>query len=182
MSTSPSTAQTGSAAVSSVRAPAEGSPQTTDAIEAAGDRWWPLARARELDDAMLMLRVNEPELGLWVLKTAGDAAMVLAAGRALVELRAHWLVRVTIGLIRRTFARLEVAARSLYAVIDRGSCFAGLLFELSLAADRSYMLSPMDADDDVPAIVVDDTNFGLLPTSPTQSRLRAVSMARLLVL
>jgi benzoyl-CoA-dihydrodiol lyase len=160
-------------ALITVRAPAEASPQTTDAIEAAGDGWWPLAMARELDDAMLMLRVNEPELGLWVLKTAGDAAMVLAAGRALVELRAHWLVRETIGLIRRTFARLEVAARSLYAVIDRGSCFAGLLFELSLAADRSYMLSPMDSDDDVPAIVVDDTNFGLLPTVAGRSRLQS---------
>ncbi|HXQ12717.1 MAG TPA: 2,3-epoxybenzoyl-CoA dihydrolase [Caulobacteraceae bacterium] len=160
-------------AVITVRAPAEAPPQTVEAIEAAGDGWWPLAMARELDDAMLMLRFNEPELGLWVLRTAGDAAMVLAAGRTLADFEAHWLVRETIGLLRRTFARLEVASRSLYAVIDRGSCFAGLLFELSLAADRSYMLSPLDADGDAPAIAVDETNFGLLPTVAGRSRLES---------
>jgi benzoyl-CoA-dihydrodiol lyase len=156
-----------------VRAPAATSPQSAEAIEAAGDRWWPLAMARELDDAILMLRVNEPELGLWLLKTAGDAAMVLSAGRAINQCRANWLVRETIGLVRRTFARLEVTSRSLYAVIDRGSCFAGLLFELSLAADRSYMLSPIEADDDAPAIVVDETNFGLLPNLAGRSRLES---------
>jgi benzoyl-CoA-dihydrodiol lyase len=160
-------------AVITVRAPVEAQPETPAAIAAAGDSWWPLAMARELDDAILMLRTNEPELGLWVLRTAGDPEMVLAAGRVLAAGKAHWLVRETIGMLRRTFARLEVASRSLYTVIDRGSCFAGLLFELSLAADRSYMLSLIDADDEAPVIVVDETNLGLLPTISGRSRLES---------
>jgi benzoyl-CoA-dihydrodiol lyase len=156
-----------------VRAPDKTPPLSLEAIESAGDGWWPLAMARELDDAILMLRTNEPELGLWVLRTAGDADPVLDVGRTLAELRGHWLVRETTGLLRRTLARLEVSSRSLYAVIDRQSCFAGLLFELALAADRSYMLMPIDADDGAPAIVVDQTNLGLFPTITGRSRLES---------
>jgi benzoyl-CoA-dihydrodiol lyase len=139
-----------------VRSPASPSPQSAEEIFAAGDAWWPLAMARELDDAILSLRTNEPALGLWVLKTEGSVENVLSAGRALAANRAHWFVRETIGLLRRTLARFEVSSRSLYAVIGQGSCFAGLLFELALAADRAYMLSLLDDEDAAPVIVLDE--------------------------
>jgi benzoyl-CoA-dihydrodiol lyase len=154
-----------------VRGPASGGPDTPDAILAAGDGWWPLQLARELDDCILMLRANEPELGLWVLRTEGDPEAVLAAGRALAGLREHWLVRETIGLLRRTLARLEVSSRSLYAVAGEGSCFAGLLFELALAADRTYLLQRLDKPETAPAVGLDETNFGMLPTLGGESRL-----------
>ncbi|HEY1927928.1 MAG TPA: 2,3-epoxybenzoyl-CoA dihydrolase [Caulobacteraceae bacterium] len=147
------------------------SPQSADEILALGDQWWPLAMGRELDDAILSLRTNEPELGLWVLKTEGSAEAVLSADRALIANRDDWFVRETIGLLRRTFARLEVSSRSLYAVIDKGSCFAGVLFELALAADRSYMLSFIAGGQDAPTIVLDETNLGLLPAVDGRSRL-----------
>jgi benzoyl-CoA-dihydrodiol lyase len=107
----------------------------------AGAEWWPLAMARELDDALLMLRANNRDVGTLVLKTRGDPAAVLASDRTMVANRDHWFVRETIGLLRRTLQRLDVSSRSLFAVIDEGSCFAGSLFELSLAGDRSYMLA-----------------------------------------
>ena len=154
-----------------VRSPASPSPQSAEEIFAAGDAWWPLAMARELDDAILSLRTNEPALGLWVLKTEGPVENVLSAGRALAANRAHWFVRETIGLLRRTLARFEVSSRSLYAVIGQGSCFAGLLFELALAADRAYMLSLLDDEDAAPVIVLDEVNFGLLPGVDGRSRL-----------
>ncbi len=124
-----------------VRAPEGDQPGTPEAIHAMGDQWWPLAMARELDDAILMLRVNELELGLLLLKTSGSAEAVLAADAVMLEHRNDWLVRETIGLLRRALARLDVSSRSLYAIIEPGSCFAGVLFELVLAADRSYMLA-----------------------------------------
>jgi benzoyl-CoA-dihydrodiol lyase len=152
-----------------VSAPRDREPSERDAILAAGDQWWPLAMARELDDAILMLRANEPELGLLVLKTRGEPAAVLEIGRTLVALKDFWLARETLALLRRTFARLEVTSRSLYAVIDEGSCFAGLLFELALAADRTYMLSLIEGDG--PTVTLDAVNFGLLPTVAGRSRL-----------
>jgi benzoyl-CoA-dihydrodiol lyase len=154
-----------------VRAPQGVQPQTVDEIHAAGDRWWPLAMARELDDAILMLRVNEAELGLLLLKTSGDAQAVLAADAVILEHRNDWLVRETIGMLRRTFARLDVSSRSMYAIIEPGSCFAGILFELALAADRSYMLALPDEEDGSPKIAVDDFNFGLLPAVNHRGRL-----------
>jgi benzoyl-CoA-dihydrodiol lyase len=108
-------------------------------IVAAGARWWPLAVARELDDALLMLRANHHEIGTLVLKTSGEPDAVLACDVTMAANRDDWLVRETIGLLRRTLQRLDVSSRSLFAVIDEGSCFAGSLFELALAADRSYM-------------------------------------------
>ena len=114
-------------------------PGTLTGIVATGAHWWPLAVARELDDAVLLLRTNHPETGTWVLKTAGDPDAVLACDAAMAAHRDHWFVRETIGLLRRTLRRLDVSSRSLFAVIDEGSCFAGSLFELALAADRSYM-------------------------------------------
>jgi len=154
-----------------VRGPDMKGPRTPDEIMAAGDRWWPLAIARELDDAILMLRTNEPELGLWVLRTQGDLEAVIAADRALIDHREHWMVRETLGYLRRTLRRLDANSRSLYAVIDAGSCFAGLLFELALAADRSYMLALLDEGARAPTVALDELNFGLLPSSQGEARL-----------
>jgi benzoyl-CoA-dihydrodiol lyase len=153
-----------------VNGPDGDQPQTVDEIHAAGEQWWPLAMARQLDDAVLMLRVNELDLGLWLLKTGGRLDAVLASDRVMLEHSDDWMVRETVGLLRRTFARLEVSSRSMYAIIEPGSCFAGVLFELALAADRSYMLSLPETDES-PKIAVDGFNFGLLPTVNGRSRL-----------
>src|SRR5262249_22184857 len=141
-------------------------------IEAAGAAWWPLAMARQLDDAILSLRTNELDIGTWVLKTEGDARAVLDVDAALVAHREHWLVRETIGLLRRTCARLDVSSRSLSALIGRGSCFAGMLAELALAADRAYMLALPDDPDRAPRLTLDDMSFGMLPLVSGQSRLQ----------
>jgi benzoyl-CoA-dihydrodiol lyase len=123
-----------------VRGPeADSAPGALDRIAAAGARWWPLAMARELDDAILLLRANQRQIGTLVLKTSGEPEAVLASDATMVAHRDHWFVRETIGLLRRTLQRLDASSRSLFAVIDEGSCFAGSLFELALAADRSYM-------------------------------------------
>ena len=154
-----------------VHAPHGDQPGTIEAIHAAGDQWWPLAMARELDDAILMLRVNELDLGLLLLKTAGSPQAVLMSGEAMLANRGDWLVRETIGLLRRALARLDVSSRSMYAVIEPGSCFAGLLFELALAADRSYMLALPAEEGEPPKIALDEMNFGLLPSVNGRSRL-----------
>ncbi|MDJ0686629.1 MAG: 2,3-epoxybenzoyl-CoA dihydrolase [Alphaproteobacteria bacterium] len=146
--------------VLTVKAPTHDVAHTEPGIVAAGMDWWPLALARELDDAILMLRTNEEDVGLWVVKTEGDPAQVLAADAALVANKHHWFVKETIGMLRRTLARLDVSARSIYAVIDQGSCFAGTLFELALAADRSYMLDLPDEPEHAPAIALSEMNFG----------------------
>jgi len=144
-----------------VAAPAEGHARDFEGILAAGASWWPLALARELEDAILMLRTNELELGTWLLKTRGSAAGVLACDQSMVENGGHWFVRETKAYLRRTLARLDVTARSLFAIIDRGSCFAGTLLELPLAADRSYMLALPEGDDDAPRITLSVANMGL---------------------
>jgi benzoyl-CoA-dihydrodiol lyase len=156
-----------------VRGPRGEQPKTLDEIAAHGDSWWPLAMARELDDAILMLRANEPECGLLLLKTEGSAEAVLACGAVLTNFANHWLVRETIGLLRRTFARLDVSSRSLFAVIEPGSCFAGLLLELALAADRSYMLAAEGSEEgnEAPRIYLDATNFKCFPTVNGEMRL-----------
>ena len=123
-----------------VEAPTE-TPSDLSSIVEQGARWWPLAMGRELDDAILHLRANHREIGTWVLKTRGDLNAVLACDSAMAAHRQHWFVREAIGLLRRTLQRLDVSSRSLFAVIGEGSCFAGSLFELALAADRSYMLA-----------------------------------------
>jgi benzoyl-CoA-dihydrodiol lyase len=127
--------------------------------------------ARQLDDAILTLRTNELELGTWILKTEGDAAAVLAADRAMLANKEHWFVRETIGLLRRTFARLDVSSRTLFALIEPGSCFAGVLAELAFAADRAYMLALPDAPEKAPKLQLDEFNFGLLALVTDQSRL-----------
>ncbi len=127
--------------------------------------------ARELDDAILMLRINELELGLWLLKTAGSAEAVLASDAVMLEHRNNWLVSETIGLLRRTLARLDVSSRSMYAIIEPGSCFVGVLYELALAADRSYMLALPEEAGESPKIAVDEMNFGVLPAVNDSGRL-----------
>ncbi|MDF3944668.1 2,3-epoxybenzoyl-CoA dihydrolase [Achromobacter denitrificans] len=154
-----------------VRGP-EGEVETEMAdILAAGAAWWPLQMARELDDAILSMRTNELDIGTWIFKTEGDAERVLAADAALEQHADHWFVRETAGMLRRTLARLDVTSRSLFALIEPGSCFAGTLLELALAADRSYMLD--DEDETAPArIVVGGRNFGAYPMVNGLSRLQ----------
>jgi len=158
-----------------VRGPAGHQPGTVEELHAAGDSWWPLEMARELDDAILMLRTNQLQLGLLLLKTQGEISAVLAVDKLLAELRDDWLVRETVGLLRRTFARLDVSSRSMFAVIEPGSCFAGALLELALAADRSYMLALPEGGPEPEAgaakIALSPLNFGLLPAVNGRSRL-----------
>ncbi|WP_038211565.1 2,3-epoxybenzoyl-CoA dihydrolase [Xenophilus azovorans] len=155
-----------------LKAPAGAQPADAAGIEAAGAAWWPLALGRELDDAILHLRTNELDIGTWLLRTEGDAQAVLAADALMLANQDHWLVRETLGLLRRTFARLDVSSRSLFALIDEGSCFAGMFAELAFAADRAYMLALPDAPEKAPRIVLDEFNFGLLPLVNDQSRLQ----------
>jgi benzoyl-CoA-dihydrodiol lyase len=120
-------------------------PETPDAMQALGDRFWPLRAFRELDDALLRLRINEPLVGTVVLKTRGDQEAMLAMDEWLIANREHWLVREIIHFMKRTLKRLDLTSRSFFALIEPGSCFAGTLFELAVAADRSYMLDDPDA-------------------------------------
>ena len=154
-----------------VKAPTGAQPTDVAGIEAAGADWYPLAMARELEDAILSMRTNELDTGLWLIKTQGDAAAVLAMDTTLLANQNHWLVRETIGLLRRTFSRLDVSSRSLFALIEPGSCFAGSFLELALACDRSYHLALPDDEAKAPKITVGDTNFGLFPMVTGQSRL-----------
>ncbi len=154
-----------------VHSPATPQPDHVAGIEAAGVHWWPLQMARELDDAILHLRTNEIELGIWILKTAGHREHVLACDASMQQHASHWLVRETLGLMRRTFARIDVSSRSLFALIDQDSCFAGTLAELAFAADRSYMLSLPDVPQDAPVITLSAMNFGGLPMITGQGRL-----------
>jgi benzoyl-CoA-dihydrodiol lyase len=140
-----------------VSAPNSGEADELDAILERGAQWWPLAMARELDDAILHLRTNVRESGIWIMKTRGDLEAMLRIDRALDRHQENWFVRETIGFLRRTLARLDVSSRSIYAVVDQGSCFAGTLFELALAADRSYMLL---AEEDAPRVALSAMNFG----------------------
>ncbi len=154
-----------------VKAPSAVQPTDIAGIESAGAAWWPLAMARQLDDAILHLRTNELDIGVWLLKTEGDAAQVLAADRALAEHANHWFVRETQGLLRRTLARLDVSARSLFALIEPGSCFAGTLAELAFAADRAYMLALPDDAARAPKLTLSEQNFGVYPMASGEGRL-----------
>jgi benzoyl-CoA-dihydrodiol lyase len=141
-------------------------------IEAAGANWYPLAMTRELDDAILHMRTNELDIGTWLLKTQGDAAAVLASDAAVLSNQDHWFARETLGMMRRTFARIDVSSRSLFALIEPGSCFAGSLAELAFAADRAYMLVLPDDADKAPKLTLGEMNFGHLPMVNDQSRLQ----------
>jgi benzoyl-CoA-dihydrodiol lyase len=152
-----------------VRAPQESQPDTPEGILAAGDRFWPLRTFRELDDAILRIRVNEPTIGTVILKTEGDPEQVLAVDRTLDRHRDHWLVREVIHLVKRTLKRLDLTSRSLFALIEPGSAFAGTLFELVLAADRSYMLDDPDRPN---AVQLSAMNAGPLTMSNGLTRLQ----------
>ena len=154
-----------------VKAPTGEQPSDIAGIEALGADWFPLVLARELEDAILMMRTNELDIGVWLIKTEGDAAAVLAMDDVLLANQHHWLVRETIGLLRRTLSRLDLSSRSLFALIEPGSCFVGTYLELALACDRSYHLALPDDEDKAPKITVADTNFGLYPMVTDQSRL-----------
>jgi benzoyl-CoA-dihydrodiol lyase len=156
-----------------VSAPADAPPTDADAMRIQGADFWPLAMARELDDAILMLRTNEPELGLWVLESEGDGAKVLAYDTALIANKEHWFVNEVIGMLRRTLSRLDVSSRSMYAVIRAGSAFAGTLAEIMLAADRQYMIEMIAEPESGPQLHLGETNFGLYPMCNGLSRLES---------
>ena len=153
-----------SAAFFEIRGPDSPPPQDADGIRAEGSRFWPLALARELDDAILHLRANEGEIGTWVFRAVGDAELVEAYDNLLLESADYWLSREVTLYLKRTLKRLDVSSRSLVALVEPGSCFAGTLLELALAADRCYMLDGvMDDDEEPPTVRLTGMNFGPLP-------------------
>jgi benzoyl-CoA-dihydrodiol lyase len=154
-----------------VLAPTGTQPVNMAGIEAAAANWWPLQMARELDDAILNMRTNELDIGTWILKTSGDSKAVLASDALMLAHKDHWLVRETIGLLRRTLARLDVSSRSLFTLIEPGSCFAGTLAELAFCADRTYMLTLPDDAERAPTLALNEFNFGFFPMVNDQSRL-----------
>jgi benzoyl-CoA-dihydrodiol lyase len=154
-----------------VKGPTGQQPTDIAGIEAAGAAWYPLQMGRELEDAILQMRTNELDIGTWLIKTEGDVDSALALDATLLAHRGHWLVRETIGLLRRTFSRLDVSSRSLFALIEPGSCFAGTLLELALACDRSYQLMLPDDAAQSPKIAASEANFALYPMVTGQSRL-----------
>ena len=156
-----------------VRGPREGEPTEAPAMRERGSELWALRAFRELDDALLDLRFNRPEIGTVVLHTRGDAARVLAADAALLASRDDWFVGEVVHHMKRVLKRLDVTARSLFALVDEGSCFAGSLFELALGADRSYML----AKDGGPTVSVSGLNRGALPMANGLSRLETRFLA-----
>jgi benzoyl-CoA-dihydrodiol lyase len=161
-------ARTATITVSAARSPQPADPA---AILRAGTSWWPLAMARELDDAILCLRTNDLDIGTWILKTRGDADAALAVDAVLDAQRGHWLVKETIALLRRTLSRLDVSSRTLFAMVDQGSCFAGTLAELVLAADRSFMLQLPDDEAGAPRIALSAMNFGAYPMANDLARI-----------
>jgi benzoyl-CoA-dihydrodiol lyase len=155
-----------------VKAPAAPVDSDIAAIETLGAAWYPLLVARELEDAILSMRTNELDIGTWLVKTEGSAANVRSMDAALLANQDHWLVRETIGYLRRTFSRLDVSSRSLFALIEVGSCFVGSFLELALACDRSWQLALPSDPAAAPRIEVGETNFGLYPMATGQSRLQ----------
>jgi benzoyl-CoA-dihydrodiol lyase len=151
-------------------------PGSVEELHEQGDRAWLLAATRDLDDAILRLRTNELSVGTWLLRTEGDVAAVAAYDEFLLANRDDWLVNETIGFWRRTMKRLDTTSRSLFALIEPGSCFAGLLAEIAFAADRSYMLEGQFEEDDDPlppaVLRLDEFNTGLLPMSNDLTRLQ----------
>ena len=162
-----------------VSGPAEAPPADVVALHRLGDQFWPLALARELDDLILHLRTNEEEIGLWVVRTTGSADLVQAHDRALEDHAGDWLAREIRLYLRRTLKRLDVSSRSIYALIEPGSCFAGTLLELALAADRSYMLDGQREGDARPPATVrlGGPNFGAYPMVNGLSRLASRFLA-----
>ena len=155
-----------------VHGPEGPQPTTPEQIQELGDAYWPLQAYRELDDALLNLRVNEPEIGLVCLRTQGSIESVLSVDQTLTANRDHWLVREIILHMARVLRRLDLTAKSFFAIVEPGSCFAGNLLELLLASDRSYMLMDSDA-----SIAVSEMNAGALPMSNGLTRLQSRFLA-----
>ena len=154
-----------------VKAPTSAQPTDIAGILAAGAQWWPLQMVRELDDAILHMRTNELDIGTWLLKAVGDANAVLASDATVLNHKDHWFVRETIGHLRRTLARLDVSSRSIFAIVEQGTCFVGTLAELAFCADRTYMLALPDDEANAPKIQLNEFNFGFYPMVNDQSRL-----------
>lgn len=154
-----------------IRGPEGVQPAEVAEIEALGAAWYPLQLGRELDDAILSMRTNELEIGTWLIKSEGTVDAALALDEVLHRHREHWLVRETIGLLRRALSRLDVTARSLFALIESGSCFAGPLLELALVCDRRYQLVLPDEPERAPQIAIGHTNFDCFPMATGQTRL-----------
>ncbi len=162
-----------------VSGPSAAPPSDAAGVHEAGVAFWPLALARELDDLILHLRTNEDEIGLWVLRTSGRADLVEAYDRLLAAHREDWLVREIRLYLKRTFKRIEVSSRSVFALIEPGSCFAGTLLELVLAADRSFMLDGTRPGDTTPAATIrlTEMNFGAYPMVNGLTRLASRFLA-----
>jgi benzoyl-CoA-dihydrodiol lyase len=157
-----------------VHAPESDLSTTADEIQKLGDDYWPLRAYRELDDALLHLRVNEPEIGLVCVRTEGKIEDVLAVDKALAANRDHWLVRETLLQMARTLRRMDLTAKSFFSIIEPGSCFAGNLFELVLASDRSYMLNHPEKAVEV---ALSDLNVGGFLMSNGLTRLQSRFLA-----
>jgi benzoyl-CoA-dihydrodiol lyase len=160
-----------------VRGPSAPPPDSVEGVHDAGDAFWTLALARELDDLILDLRANEPELGSWLFRASGDADLVLAHDALLLTHRDDWLVNEILHFLKRTLKRLDVTSRSLIALVEPGSCFAGSLLELVLAADRSFQLAGVfedvaDASSTPASLTVGELNLGPLPMSNGLTRLQ----------
>lgn len=153
-----------------MRAPEDGLPTTPEEIQQFGDTYWPLQAFRELDHALLHMRVNEPEIGLVCLRTEGDINSVLAVDETLAANQDHWLIREITLNMARVLRRLDLTAKSFFSFVEPGSCFAGSLLELLLASDRSYMLNNPD---ETVELAVSKLNAGLLPMSNGLSRLQS---------
>lgn len=156
-----------------IHGPRSTPPDSSPSSSGLDDTFWPLAVARELDDAMLHLRFNETTLGLWVFRTVGDGRLVAAFDEWLYEHQNDWLAREITLYLMRVLKRLELSSRSIFALIEPGSCFVGTLLEVALAADRTYMLSGTREGDETPAATIRLTpiNFGPLPMSNGLARL-----------
>ncbi|MCU1317102.1 MAG: boXC [Candidatus Acidoferrum typicum] len=155
-----------------VRAPESVTDRSLEKTMEAGENWWPLQMARELDDAILTLRASELDLGLWIIKTAGNSDAVLAIDEFILNHQDNWFVREVLGMMRRTFARIDVTSRSIYAIVEPGSCFAGTLLELALAADRIYMRDTQQGGSSA-TMTLSKMNFGPLPMVNKLSRMAA---------
>jgi benzoyl-CoA-dihydrodiol lyase len=158
-----------------VSGPEGGQPSNAEEIQALGDQFWPLRAFREMDDALLRLRVVEPLIGTIVVKTRGDQDAMLKMDELLLANQEHWLVREIIHFMKRTLKRMDLTSRSFFALIEPGSCFAGSLFELALAADRSYMLDDAEADN---TVALSAMNGGPLKMSNGLTRLETRFLAQ----
>lgn len=158
-----------------IRGPETKQPSTLAEIQELGDAYWPLQAYRELDDALLYLRVNEPLIGLVCLRTEGDAERLLAIDQTLAANRDYWLIREILLHMARVLRRLDLTAKSFFAIVEPESCFAGNLLELLLASDRSYMLNAPESGET--SITVSDLNAGALPMSNGLTRLESRFLA-----